>query len=48
MAKQNQVQSRTYEAGADLSGDQFRIMTLSSGQVVRRSSALLPKKQTKR
>ncbi len=37
MAKQNQVQSRTYEAGADLSGDQFRIMTLSSGQVVRQT-----------
>ncbi len=39
MAKQNQVQSRTYEAGADLSGDQFRIMTLSSGQVVRLTSS---------
>lgn len=37
MAKQNQVQSRSYEAGADLSGDQFRIMALSSGQVVRQT-----------
>ena len=37
MAKQNQVQSRSYEAGADLSADQFRIMTLSSGQVVRQT-----------
>ena len=39
MAKQNQVQSRSYEAGADLSGDQFRIMALSSGQVVRQTSS---------
>lgn len=39
MAKQNQVQSRSYEAGADLSADQFRIMTLSSGQVVRQTSS---------
>ena len=34
MAKQNQVQSRSYDSGADLSADQFKIMALSSGKVV--------------
>lgn len=39
MAKQNQVQSRSYDSGADLSGDQYRIMALSSGKVVRQTSS---------
>ena len=41
MAKQNQVQSRTYEAGADLSADQFKIVKLSAGQVVLQSASNL-------
>lgn len=39
MATQQQVQSFSYEAGADLSADQYRIMALSSGQVVRQTSS---------
>lgn len=39
MARQQQVQSLSLEAGADLSAAQFRVMALSSGQVVQQTSS---------
>ena len=40
MAKQNQVQNRSYDSGADLSADQYKVMVLSSGKVILQTSSL--------
>ena len=39
MAVQQQVQSVSLEAGADLNADQFKVMALSSGQLVLQTSS---------